>query len=48
MKVIPKKREFFEEKHNDDFYSRSIINEELDDDNISTYEQAFMSGYLKA
>jgi len=48
MKVIPRQREFYEKSYPDDFYSEEIFNTELDDDEISSYEQGFMRGYIKA
>ena len=46
MKIIPKQREFYQEDIDDDFYSKTSIIDELEDDEISAFEQCFMHGSL--
>lgn len=38
--------EFAEESEKDDFYNKNILESLVEDDEISPYEEAFMSGYM--
>ncbi len=48
MKIRIKDKELEEERIDDDFYTNTRVDLQLEDDEISPMEEAFMSGYLES